>query len=379
MLIFGHFYALQSLFHANPFFPLSNFWSPLASVTCFEHRCLQQINTDSFVFIQTWQRNMSNMGRAKFPWDPDSPEPQPPPPVSQPAPQAPPPAPTPAQQAPPIKTEAPAQQAPPTNNAPHLPLNNPAPIKQEQNFDTSMFNLPAMPPTGAYNQNPHYAQQRALSNIQQRFGNTGAIGVGQSNGHGGTPDYSSQPPAKRIKTEGGLGSSQTDGAGDDVVDSDHSIAWRDIVAAKNGLSSEQRAAADGMMRREAEAIQQRLEAGGLLVPLDQRRSSRKANSKHSRRLPRRTATSPLSASGPSAPPQHDGAADDDDEDEKNVDSDDAINSDLDDSDDENDESALQGDSHQGDMMLCLYDKVQRVKNKWKCQLKDGVITIGDKE
>ncbi|KAF2454753.1 hypothetical protein BDY21DRAFT_260028, partial [Lineolata rhizophorae] len=57
---------------------------------------------------------------------------------------------------------------------------------------------------------------------------------------------------------------------------------------------------------------------------------------------------------------------------------DAINSDLDDSEDENaagvgDEEAL------GEVMLCTYDKVQRVKNKWKCTLKDGVLSTQRKE
>ena len=32
-----------------------------------------------------------------------------------------------------------------------------------------------------------------------------------------------------------------------------------------------------------------------------------------------------------------------------------------------------------DMMLCLYDKVQRVKNKWKCVLRDGVASIGGRD
>ncbi len=31
------------------------------------------------------------------------------------------------------------------------------------------------------------------------------------------------------------------------------------------------------------------------------------------------------------------------------------------------------------MILCLYDKVQRVKNKWKCVLRDGVASIGGRD
>ena len=30
-------------------------------------------------------------------------------------------------------------------------------------------------------------------------------------------------------------------------------------------------------------------------------------------------------------------------------------------------------------MFCTYDKVARVKNKWKCVLKDGMVSIGGKD
>lgn len=51
---------------------------------------------------------------------------------------------------------------------------------------------------------------------------------------------------------------------------------------------------------------------------------------------------------------------------------DEIGSDLDDSDDDDAEGTE-------DMILCLYDKVQRVKNKWKCVLRDGVASIGGRD
>lgn len=58
----------------------------------------------------------------------------------------------------------------------------------------------------------------------------------------------------------------------------------------------------------------------------------------------------------------------------------AINSDLDDSDDD----ALRADgddADEGDVqtVLCLYDKVQRTKNKWKCVLKDGIVSINNRD
>ena len=63
---------------------------------------------------------------------------------------------------------------------------------------------------------------------------------------------------------------------------------------------------------------------------------------------------------------------DDDEDE------DAINSDLDDPEDETNQ-INDDDDDNGDTILCTYDKVQRVKNKWKCTLKDGVLNANGKE
>lgn len=51
---------------------------------------------------------------------------------------------------------------------------------------------------------------------------------------------------------------------------------------------------------------------------------------------------------------------------------DEIGSDLDDSDDDDAEGT-------DDMILCLYDKVQRVKNKWKCVLRDGIASIGGRD
>lgn len=62
---------------------------------------------------------------------------------------------------------------------------------------------------------------------------------------------------------------------------------------------------------------------------------------------------------------------------KRVSDGDEIGSDLDDSDDEDLDGGADGDND--DMVLCLYDKVQRVKNKWKCVLKDGVASIDGRD
>lgn len=68
--------------------------------------------------------------------------------------------------------------------------------------------------------------------------------------------------------------------------------------------------------------------------------------------------------------QVDGAGDDDS---------DGINSDLDDPEDDIDSDGEDEEVENSMMMLCLYDKVQRVKNKWKYILKDGVANINGKD
>jgi transcription initiation factor TFIIA large subunit len=81
--------------------------------------------------------------------------------------------------------------------------------------------------------------------------------------------------------------------------------------------------------------------------------------------------------------------------------DEAINSDLDDSSTEDEEDADEGALGETDIVFCTYDKVPsfnsailrptqvanegsnikvaRVKNKWKCVLKDGMIHINGKD
>ncbi|KAL8280803.1 hypothetical protein RQP46_006807 [Phenoliferia psychrophenolica] len=58
---------------------------------------------------------------------------------------------------------------------------------------------------------------------------------------------------------------------------------------------------------------------------------------------------------------------------------DAINSDLDDSEDENEGEDDDAHAESGDLVIALYEKVQRTKNKWKVTLKDGLVSVGGKE
>ncbi|TFK70629.1 hypothetical protein BDN72DRAFT_870238 [Pluteus cervinus] len=57
----------------------------------------------------------------------------------------------------------------------------------------------------------------------------------------------------------------------------------------------------------------------------------------------------------------------------------AINSDLDDSDTGDEEEAEEGGAGETDIVFCTYDKVARVKNKWKCVLKDGMIHVNGRD
>ncbi|KAG9014456.1 hypothetical protein FRB95_007140 [Tulasnella sp. JGI-2019a] len=65
--------------------------------------------------------------------------------------------------------------------------------------------------------------------------------------------------------------------------------------------------------------------------------------------------------------------------------DEEIGSDLDDDDSENEEeeAGVVGNGADGagpgDIVYCTYDKVQRVKNKWKCVLKDGIVSVNGKD
>ncbi len=367
---------------------------------------------------QQWQSRLTRSNRAVFPWNPQ-------------------------------EVEKPTSTVfPPTTSksrTPTLPSNfvkseptesntfHPSPaiggvrIKQEPGiYDTSFLNLPQ--------NNSHIQSQqflpvggpfRAAHLIGQQFGSQANASVaalqaagmslpgGQQRPHGlqlpgqvqSHPQYQQQhqqqppqQPLKQPKQESrpnGLGLSQTDGAGDSIEQWDAVIARRNAVGDHDAMG---RIAVDGMISRQVKEMARRLEGGGLMLPLDDRRpvhcKSRRARS-HARETPALIALSTTALSGTGEPscvpvatassasgdgtarlPRFDGG--DDSSPEPDIESDeDAINSELDDSDDGVDDG-IQA-SMEGDVILCLYDKVQRVKNKWKCTLKDGVVTVDNKE
>jgi transcription initiation factor TFIIA large subunit len=148
-----------------------------------------------------------------------------------------------------------------------------------------------------------------------------------------------------------LSSGQTDGASD----------WAALVAERRAISNDASTTAEMTLRQRLEQMSLEMEGGGLMLPASQRRTHRL----------------PLSKNKFQYPGQFDGP-DSDDERARDEDDEDAINSDLDDPDDDA-IGETEDDANTGELMLCTYDKVQRVKNKWKCTLKDGVLTTGGKE
>lgn len=142
-----------------------------------------------------------------------------------------------------------------------------------------------------------------------------------------------------------INNAQTDGAGDDGSEQSFGVI-------KRGNETMGRVEIDGLIRAKISAMGQSMEGGGLMLPLKQASNAQK----RSRDVARQPGAGKAQLDG--------GDSDDEDkEDVKEEEDEDAINSDLDDPDDglndqEDDDEGL------GHIMLCMYDKVQRVKNKW---------------
>ncbi|KAI1392864.1 TFIIA-domain-containing protein [Hypoxylon trugodes] len=150
--------------------------------------------------------------------------------------------------------------------------------------------------------------------------------------------------------------SQLDGAGD--VDDHVGVLMRRDPTGDIEMG---RVEIDNLLHAQIAANAKAMEGGGLMLPVKRESKDTKAT------IPHRASTS----GGPSQFDGPDDSVKDEDDDE------DAINSDLDDPDDNLEEDDEDEDG--GQIMLCMYDKVQRVKNKWKCVLKDGVLSVNGKD
>ena len=183
-----------------------------------------------------------------------------------------------------------------------------------------------------------------------------------------------------------VNNAQTDGADE----WDGYVAQRRLDALKDLSKTSE---ADLTIRQRVEQMDRSMEGGGLMMPLA---DQSKLPQMKKRKIVSAEAGPSSSGSNPAAAqssdfkhvpriPQMDGDEEDDDDDKAGIkdelfddDDEDAINSDLDDPDDNVIEEEPE-DGRPQQIMLCTYDKVARVKNKWKCTLKDGVLTTGGKE
>lgn len=206
-------------------------------------------------------------------------------------------------------------------------------------------------------------QQQAQQHQQQQQQAQPRIKVENDGPQPQQGNYQQQPPQ----------SYQTDGADEGLEE------WRTMLAERRAINAEQGRHADRLMRDQVMRMSENMQ-NGLMVPLEEHPSHPdNAKRRVSSHKTQQSSSTSQSSAFPSVP-QFDGG---DDEDEKahvkDEDDADAINSDLDDSDDDNKDAMGEDDDEHMDNILCTYDKVQRVKNKWKCTLKDGVMSVGGKE
>lgn len=326
--------------------------------------------------IQEWQKKLSGLKVAQLPWDP------PPVPLKEQ---------TLPSNAKPIPSTLPSNgnltsTPPPQSSIPSQPV-----VKTESNGAAPSYSPQPqqLPPLQQYQApsfqqgQPMTARDRAAMNLHQTYGPRAGPQIAQlqSNQSRVPAQPQATSPTNYIKQEEPqsfpgvqdwssinppLNSSQNDGA------SDARDEWNAEFSSRKALSATHGAEADRLMHDHFIMSQQSLEAGGLLTSLEARPAPRRTA------IRRAEVLTGGSSSSASAPPsitraQGDAAGDDDDD----VDDEDAINSDLDDPDDlaAADENGEETDQ----VMLCTYDKVQRVKNKWKCVLKDGILRVDGNE
>lgn len=283
-------------------------------------------------------------------------------------------------------------------------------IKQEPG--TQQPNMSYSNYTGMENKNT-VAANRAAQQLQAQYGmraqdSINAIQQGRMGqqpqlqtpqpGQPSGPVLPQQPQQQPSEHQQPLGNAQVDGAGDAMLEdsSDEEEESFEGVLLRHGVNGNPeelgRVEIDRILHDQIAAKAKSMEGGGLMLSL---KEAAKAQPK-SKKLRSK-------GKGPAGVAAYDGGDDDDVE----VDED-AINSDLDDPDEDRDDDEVD-DEGLGHIMLCMYDKVQRVKNKWyvlnfelsssaegfppffcfffiradslhrKCTLKDGVLTVNGKE
>ncbi|KAG6102672.1 hypothetical protein E4U30_003894 [Claviceps sp. LM220 group G6] len=335
---------------------------------------------------QGWQQKLTQLDVARFPWDP---KPEPPPPAPS------------AQRA--ASQSAAQAQFPPNQTQGYTGYTGHNGVRPEQGYVKNEVEikpepgmqplLPAIPSFNAADKNS-LAASRAAQRLADQYGSraAGSISAIQA-GHKPHPPQGQQPQGQQPQgqqpqgqqpqgqqqpqsqqpqgqqsqgqqgQENGGGASsisngQTDGPGDAVEEDYEGILMQ--RSAEGTLHELARVDIDRLLHGQIAARAKAMEGGGLMLPLKEAAS-------RAGPCTARTRAKGKAIAG------YDGADEDED-----IDDEDAINSDLDDPEDEHDEDEVD-DEGLGHIMLCMYDKVQRVKNKWKCTLKDGVLTVNGKE
>ena len=361
---------------------------------------------------QIWQEKLSSLEVAPFPWDPPQ-ESTPPHTQSQSQQQlnpVPPAASTSNAPRPPSSQQhGPSQQLPQPISGATSPVSGSIPTAasaanangqpQRIKLESGINGQSGLPAMGAIPPSSNLARERAANMLHHKFGPAAANSVLQlqaqshaalslpgqqrlQNAHLPNGQVSEvktpqsyQNPQQVQRTS--VSNSQTDGADETMVQ------WKAEVAQRREASRRQNGHGDRLLREHITLQALRLESGGLMRPLDQHHHlmGKGGFSSNLSGVPDAACQLRSVSSAVTSLPnrsilsrsQCDGLNDD-----GKTEDEDAINSDLDDPDD------LVAEEHDsedavGQVMLCTYDKVQRVKNKWKCTLKDGILTTGGKE
>ncbi|KAH6609348.1 transcription factor IIA [Trichoderma cornu-damae] len=326
-----------------------------------------------------WQRKLSQLDVARFPWDP---KPEPTPPTAP----APPPTATPVQTQAQFSPPLPLLTGSPPSGPPQNGIKAEPGIKQEPGVQQPGVQQPSVPYpnyNGMENKNS-VAANRAAQQLQAQYGVRAAGSINaiqdrmgqqpqlQQPGQPSAPVLLQQPQQQQVPLlpeQQPLGNAQVDGAGDammeDSADDEESFEGVLLRHGVNGNPEELgRVEIDRILHDQIAAKAKSMEGGGLMLSLKEATKDQ-PKAKGGKKLRSK-------AKAHAGVAAYDGGDDDDDIDE------DAINSDLDDPDEDRDDDEVD-DEGLGHIMLCMYDKVQRVKNKWKCTLKDGVLTVNGKE
>jgi transcription initiation factor TFIIA large subunit len=294
-------------------------------------------------------------------------------------------------------------------------------IKQEPRYDHDVPGYHGMNGYPGNAINP-MAGQRATNNLIQQFGSQAtaslrAAGLPQQPrplSLPGQPQQQHQQQHRQAQPtpQYPLGQAQTDGAVPEPEDAHLTWKqrWENMVLQARETDPQEQLVADRLLHRIM--TENEIDEESQILMVDSRRKKQPKLKNRALPPPQRqmaglSIASSSKASSSLAPSadhmQVDGGDDEFDED--------AINSDLDDSEEEIDGQQADDDGPLGEMILCTWDKVNRVKNKvsgviyilslhknpqngtskrkasvvltwyfqWRCTLKDGILTTGGKE